>query len=477
MKIALLSDIHGNYEAFKTCVKYCEENEISDYIFLGDYLGEFAYPERTMALLYELNEKYNCTFIRGNKEEYWLKPEQWGVEHWAPFNSSTGALDYVLKRTTKKDLDFFAGMKISEVLDYDGMESITVCHGSPFSNREKLLPDDEKTRKKVEKCDTNVIICGHTHKQRLMEYGEKIIINPGAVGVACFSGGKTQFAILSDEDKKWNVSYVSLQYDVEKSISELEESGLTKLAPYWCKFLIQLLRGSVHTMVKGLTETMRLCEEEEGECNWPVIPEKYFEKAYENIFGKEELTGRDVYDATREISYPIRLDTKTILESKWMNIYCDKVKMPEGNIIDTYYRASIPNESVAVVVVNEENKILLIQSKRYTTSRLEWEIPAGAIDKGECAEQAARRECMEETGCRIKELTYMNCVHPCNGLNDVLLHFYIAKVDGQSGVMDSNEVGQKRWVSKDEVLKLLKNNNTKSGISAHGLLHALTFYL
>ncbi len=72
MQIAVFSDIHGNHAAFEQCVKYALTNNIDKFIFLGDYLGEFPYPQKTMEMIYDLKEKYTCYFIRGNKEDYWI---------------------------------------------------------------------------------------------------------------------------------------------------------------------------------------------------------------------------------------------------------------------------------------------------------------------------------------------------------------------------------------------------------------------
>ncbi len=59
-KIAVLSDIHGNYIAFQKCLEYALVMGIRTFIFLGDYLGEFPYPQKTMEILYSLKEKYTC---------------------------------------------------------------------------------------------------------------------------------------------------------------------------------------------------------------------------------------------------------------------------------------------------------------------------------------------------------------------------------------------------------------------------------
>lgn len=107
--------------------------------------------------------------------------------------------------------------------------------------------------------------------------------------------------------------------------------------------------------------------------------------------------------------FPERLNRTVIYESDWVSFYADQVKMPDGRIIDSYHKLHYPHESVSVVILNEKDEILMIQSKRYVTSRLEWEVPAGRIENNESPEDAARRECLEETGCTLKNLTYLCC--------------------------------------------------------------------
>jgi len=46
MKIAVLSDIHSNYHAFSACVNYALEKEIANFLFLGDYVSDCAYPQK-----------------------------------------------------------------------------------------------------------------------------------------------------------------------------------------------------------------------------------------------------------------------------------------------------------------------------------------------------------------------------------------------------------------------------------------------
>lgn len=70
-------------------------------------------------------------------------------------------------------------------------------------------------------------------------------------------------------------------------------------------------------------------------------------------------------------SIPVMLERKVIYESDWVSLCADKVKMPDGRIIKSYHKLHYPHESISVVIINERDEIMMIQSKRYVTSRLE----------------------------------------------------------------------------------------------------------
>lgn len=173
---------------------------------------------------------------------------------------------------------------------------------------------------------------------------------------------------------------------------------------------------------------------------------------------------------------PVRLERKVIYESEFICLYTDKVKLPSGHIIEKYHQLHYPKEAVCIVIFNEKDEILLIQNRRYTVGRLEWEIPAGRIEPGETMEEAARRECIEETGCTLKELKYLCSQNPANGMSDSICHCFAAKVLSESKESDTDEIASKKWISRNDVLNMLKNNETKDGVSILGILFALQFY-
>lgn len=241
MKLAILSDIHGNYIALQRCLKHALAQQVDAYIFLGDYLGEFPYPQKTLKILYELRSNYSCFFIRGNKEDYWSNCRKNVKCDWKNGNHSIMAMLYNYENLTATDIDFFESLPISQRIAFNGMEPVLACHGTPFANNKKLYPNSEDFEDILHKCEENYIVCGHTHIQGVVYDGEKKIINAGAVGIPLKSPRKTQYMLLTSTGCGWNPEFISLEYDVEKVIKELHKSGLWDLSPYWCRITQHLL--------------------------------------------------------------------------------------------------------------------------------------------------------------------------------------------------------------------------------------------
>ena len=149
---------------------------------------------------------------------------------------------------------------------------------------------------------------------------------------------------------------------------------------------------------------------------------------------------------------------------------------PSGQITENYYQIHYPKKAVAIVIFDEEDNILLIQNRRYTVGRLEWEVPAGRIEYGESNEAAAKREAIEEAGCELADLQYLCSYNPSNGMSDSLIHCFAAKVSSEGDFTDSDEINNKRWFSKQEYMDLLKTNGTMDGVTILAILYALQFY-
>ncbi|MBP3604337.1 MAG: metallophosphoesterase family protein [Lachnospiraceae bacterium] len=286
MNIAVLSDIHGNHVAFESCLEFLEKKEIDAFILLGDYVGEFPHTEITMDLIYELKKRYPCYIIRGNKEEYQLGGLGNDNLNWNEYPSTIGMIRYAARHTREKDLAFFASLPITMRVELPDMPPLRICHGSPRKVKEDIRPGCEINKEMFAEIEEKYILSGHTHRVTNMEEHGKIVWNPGSVGVALDGSSKAQFMILHGVAGKWEPDFFAVAYDTDKVIQEMKDENLYELAPCWTKVSESLLKGGSVSHGHVLFRAMELCYEEIGRCNWPEVPEKYWQQACREMLGE-----------------------------------------------------------------------------------------------------------------------------------------------------------------------------------------------
>ena len=114
-------------------------------------------------------------------------------------------------------------------------------------------------------------------------------------------------------------------------------------------------------------------------------------------------------------------------------------------------RASRPTIRAAVVVLEDRGRWLV--QRRPATGLLPglWEFPGGRVEKGETAEEAARRELQEETGLRVRKLLRLGTVHHAYSHFAVELHAYTGRHQGRRG---AGRGAHRRWVTPAELDQL-----------------------
>ncbi|SDB24062.1 metallophosphoesterase [Butyrivibrio sp. INlla16] len=284
MKIAVMADIHSNHIALEKCVRQAQRLGADEFLFLGDYVGDLAYPQKTLKYLEKLRSEVPCTFIRGNKEDYWIDYRQ--ADHdeweWKPGTSNTGMLRYGFDRITDSQIDEFEKMPISMVIEREGMPPFTICHGSPFSATESMREGNDYIDELTEKLESELTICAHFHIQMQYVRNGKRVINPGSVGLSFRCGGKAQFMMLHGNDGRWEPEFISLPYEVEEVIREMDEEKLWKHAPAWYQVTRSIILGGDVSQGKILKKAFELCEKAEGFAQWGKIPEKYWDMALDS---------------------------------------------------------------------------------------------------------------------------------------------------------------------------------------------------
>ena len=168
------------------------------------------------------------------------------------------------------------------------------------------------------------------------------------------------------------------------------------------------------------------------------------------------------------------LARRTIYDSDWVGMQHVDIEMPDGSVWRDIHLVDYKHHAASVVPINDAGQILLIDHYRFQTDTRGWECPAGKVDDGETAEQAAARELMEETGHRAASLKSLGHFHPSNGSSNQVFHVFVARGVTRVGeVQDTNETLGMRWFSPQEMRELIARNEILDGLSLTGLCWAI----
>jgi 8-oxo-dGTP diphosphatase len=104
---------------------------------------------------------------------------------------------------------------------------------------------------------------------------------------------------------------------------------------------------------------------------------------------------------------------------------------------------------VSAAIITDGGRVLMVR-RRVKEGDLLWQFPAGGVEDGETAEQAAVRETLEETGLTVKAVRYIgDRVHPKSG--KFMAYTACEVVDGTAHVADADELDAVAWVTHSEI--------------------------
>ena len=215
MTVALLSDIHSNYYAFKACYEDAIKCGAEMFIFLGDYVSDFSEPQRTMDLVYEIQSKYPTICLRGNREGYMLDCESGRSSFIC--GSKSGSLLFTYEHLRKRDLEFIRGLKISDTIEIEGIQ-IEIAHAAMDNDRYYFDSNDGHTAEIFPQMKCDYLLTGHSHKQYIQRNADKTIINPGSVGIPQGGAQHPKYALLDIVNGNISCQLREVPYDMTDAI-------------------------------------------------------------------------------------------------------------------------------------------------------------------------------------------------------------------------------------------------------------------
>jgi len=220
MKIALISDIHGNLTALTAVLQDIEQQKADKIICLGDVATLGPQPREVLQKLRDMD----CICIRGNHDEALLNIHAIPDYHIPKTLVST--VHWCLENLQQEDLLYLSQFKFSYEFNWDKEFTLFCCHGSPRSTTDIILsttPTSECTQMLGDLKGTHMA-GGHTHIQMLRQHNGRVLLNPGSVGSVFprfFLAGEVpslqpwaEYSILNMENGIFNIDMRKIPFNI-----------------------------------------------------------------------------------------------------------------------------------------------------------------------------------------------------------------------------------------------------------------------
>lgn len=225
MKVAIISDIHGNFQALESVLDDMKSNHVEKVFCLGDLAMAGPQPRLIIELI---SKKNDWTVIQGNTDKMIadFSPEiMENVKNVFPIMANALADDVYFIEDEMKD--YLRNLPAQKELTVEGV-NVLLVHGSPRRNNEDILPDlpIKKVEEMIESTDADVIFCGHTHIPCGYQTSKKqTVVNVGSVGRPFTQNPKACYVIAEFQDGGFSIEHRFVDYDKEMAADILRARG------------------------------------------------------------------------------------------------------------------------------------------------------------------------------------------------------------------------------------------------------------
>ena len=149
-----------------------------------------------------------------------------------------------------------------------------------------------------------------------------------------------------------------------------------------------------------------------------------------------------------------RRSRRVAYENPWLTIWHDEVTQPDG-APGIYGVVHLANLAAGVLVLDDDDRILLVGQHRYALGTYSWEIPEGGVPAGETALKGAQRELREETGVEAADWRELARAHLSNSVSDELAILFVATgLTHGVAAPEGTEDLEVRWLPFADVLTM-----------------------
>jgi len=164
-----------------------------------------------------------------------------------------------------------------------------------------------------------------------------------------------------------------------------------------------------------------------------------------------------------------RRSRRLVYENAWVSVLHDEVDRPDGQP-GIYGVIHFQNHAVAIVAIDDDDRVALVGQWRYTIDGYSWELPEGGVPADETPLAGAQRELREETGLEAGDWREVARIAVSNSVTDELGTIFLATALHQGPPSpDGTEELRVRWLDFKEALAMIDDGRITDLLTIAGL--------
>ena len=238
MKIAVISDIHGNMEAFNAVLADIKSENCDSIFCLGDLALAGPEPDKVIDKIRKMVVNEEVILIQGNTDFMLANPEANTVEKIRKASSvMANAYIHDEKELSDVDKEFLKNIDVNKEITIAGVK-ILLVHGSPRRNDENILANlpIEQVEEMIKGTDAHLIFCGHTHVPCGYQTNtNQTVVNVGSVGRPFSEEPLSCYALLEidENNSTFSLHHKHVEYDYKTAAEKMRKrkfEGSDKMA-------------------------------------------------------------------------------------------------------------------------------------------------------------------------------------------------------------------------------------------------------
>lgn len=228
MKLAILSDVHGNEAALQAVLADAKSQNVTDILMLGDIAYRGPKPKECVNLIRTHAEKV----IKGNADAWAVRGIQSGEVPASALEMMQAEQSFTSALLTAEDLNYLDQLPHTLELPLTNKRQLFAFHATPESLFDVVAndaPNDEFAAFTKALPRAEFFVYGHIHYSHYRHIDGKKIINPGSVGLPFDGDPRASYAILSREDDI-QLQFRRVSYDIDKAVQDLHDTGYPQAA-------------------------------------------------------------------------------------------------------------------------------------------------------------------------------------------------------------------------------------------------------